>query len=124
MAAVTGLIQMSDTLQISDGLRQIENEMQSLLDRQTPPYDAAWNIYSKAMILVTASPDVMHPFWLIWGSLTDWVENRPGERKEAESKMRQAAFEWLELNREDAVSVKAYCDRWVFDEMGYAREKR
>lgn len=107
---------------ISKGLLQIEREMQSMLAGQTPPYDAAWNIWGKAMSLVTDSPDVMHPFWLIWGSLTDWVENRPDEQQLAETKMRRAATEWLELDRDDVAVVKAYCDRWVYDEMGYARD--
>jgi hypothetical protein len=115
---------MSTDDEVTKGLFQIENEMRSLLDGQSPSYDAAWSIWGTAMSLVSASPNVMHPFWLIWGSLTDWVENRPEERPQAESKMRQAAREWLELNRDDVAEVKAYCDRWVYDEMGYARDAR
>ncbi|MGN6546356.1 MAG: hypothetical protein ACTHK7_14985 [Aureliella sp.] len=113
---------MSSVEEVGRGLSEIENQMRSLLDAQSPPYDAAWNIWRTAMSLTPMSPSVMHPFWLIWGALTDWVENRPDERAQAESKMRQAAREWLELNRDDAAEVKAYCDRWVYDEMGYARD--
>lgn len=109
---------------VSEGLCEIEHQMRNMQAGQTLAYDAAWAIWGKAMSLATESPDVMHPFWLVWGSLTDWVENRPRERQEAESKMRQAASEWLELNREDVDGVKAYCDRWVYEEMGYARDQR
>jgi hypothetical protein len=38
-----------------------------------------------------------HGLWLMWGSLTDWVENRPSETPEAEEAMRRAASEWLTL---------------------------
>ncbi|MBL8890559.1 MAG: hypothetical protein JNL67_11330 [Planctomycetaceae bacterium] len=113
---------MSTAPEISEALRQIEHEMQSMLAGLTQPYEAAWNIWGKAMSSVSTSPSVMHPFWLIWGSLTDWVENRPGERQMAETKMRQAAIEWLGLNRDDVGEVKKYCDRWVYDEMGYSRD--
>lgn len=112
---------MSTNAKVTKGLLQIEHEMRSLVAGQSPPYDAALSIWGKAMSLVSSSPDVMHPFWLVLGSLTDWVENRPDEKQQAESKMRQAAIEWLELNRDNVAEVKAYCDRWVYDEMGYAR---
>jgi hypothetical protein len=114
---------MDNDSKVSEGLREIEQEMQCILAGQTPAYDAAWNIWGKAMSLVPESPNVMHPFWLIWGAITDWVENRPAERLEAETKMRQAAQQWFEINRDDVASVKSYCDRWVYDEMGYEGEQ-
>ncbi|ADG69871.1 hypothetical protein Plim_4060 [Planctopirus limnophila DSM 3776] len=114
---------MYNDTKVLSGLREIEFEMQSMLNGQTSVYDVASRIWGKAMSLATESPDLMLPLWLIWGSLTDWVESRPGESREAELKMRQAAKEWLELNRDDVASVKAYCNRWVHDEMGYAREQ-
>lgn len=112
---------MSGSEEVTEGLLQIESEMRRMLDGSLPPYDAAWNIWGKAMSMVSASPNVMHPLWLIWGSLTDWIENCPEETPQAESKMRQAAKEWLELNHNDE-EEKAYLDRWVYDEMGYARD--
>ena len=122
MRTVRGFNSMSTDVEIAKALLEIEDEMRGILEGRSPPYDAAWNIWSKAMSLVSASPNVMHPFWLIWGSLTDWVENRPEQREQAESKMRQAAKEWLDLNRDDAIEKKKYLDRWVYDEMGYARD--
>jgi len=112
---------MGSDSEIADGLLNIENEMRCMLDGQSTPYHAAWNIWAKAMSLVSASPNIMHPLWVIWGSLTDWVENRPNETLQAESKMRQAAKEWLEVNHDDSIAEKAYLDRWVYDEMGYER---
>jgi len=112
---------MSTDPEVADGLLEIENEMRRILEGRSRPYDSAWKIWAKAMSLISPSPNVMHPLWLIWGSLTDWVENRPEETLQAESKMRQAAKEWLELNRDDANEEKAYLDRWVYDEMGYER---
>ena len=113
---------MSSDIEVAKGLLDIENEMRRMLDGRSPPYDAAWIIWGRAMSLVSVSPNMMHPLWLIWGSLTDWVENRPDETPQAESKMREAAKEWLELNHDDATKEKAYLDRWVYDEMGYARD--
>lgn len=104
----------------SDALREIEEQMRRMIDGKCPPYDAAWIIWSKAASVVT-SPELMHPLWLIWGALTDWVENRPHEMPRAESEMLRAAREWLALKPEDAMSRKAYLDRWVYDEMGYGR---
>jgi hypothetical protein len=119
---VLGIESMNTDPEVANGLLEIENEMRRMLDGQSQPYDAAWKIWDKAMSLVSTSSHVMHALWLIWGSLTDWMENRPEETRHAESKMRQAAKEWLELNRDDANQEKAYLDRWVFDEMGYARD--
>lgn len=113
---------MGEDAIIADALLEIETEMRRMLDGQLPPYHAARNIWGKAMSLASTSPDLMHPMWLIWGSLTDWVENRPEEIPQAESKMRQAAKEWLELNHGDATADNSYLDRWVYDEMGYARD--
>ncbi|QEG40196.1 hypothetical protein [Roseimaritima ulvae] len=120
--AVLGIKSMNTDPEVAKGLLDIENEMRRMLDGQSQPYDAAWKIWGKAMSLTSPSSNVMHAFWLIWGSLTDWVENRPDETLQAETKMRQAAKEWLELNRDDANEEKAYLDRWVYDEMGYARD--
>lgn len=120
---VRGFNSMSTDAEVAEGLLEIEHEMRRILEGRSPPNDAAWNIWDKAMSLVSLSPNVMHPFWLIWGSLTDWVENRPEEREQAEFKMRQAAKEWLELSHDDGTEEKAYCDRWVYGEMGYARDK-
>ncbi len=89
---------------------------------EASPYKCAWNIWGKSMSLVAESPDVMHPLWLIWGALTDWVENRPDERREAELEMMRAANEWLALNGDNQEESKAYLDRWVFEEMGYERD--
>jgi hypothetical protein len=112
---------MSTEAAISNALKEIENEMRRMLNGECAPYDAAWAIWRKAFSLATESPEIMHPFWLIWGSLTDWVETRPAETPRAESEMLRASREWLALEHEDAKCRKAYLDRWVFDEMGYER---
>ena len=62
----------------------------------------------------------MWPLWLIWGALTDWVEQRPAETEQAESAMARAAQEWLSLP-ENADGQRAYFDRWLYDELGYER---
>ena len=66
--------------------------------------------------------DQLHALWLLWGSLTDWVENKPAETAEAEAAMRRAAREWLELP-DDEASWRPFFDRWIYDEMGYERPK-
>jgi len=64
--------------------------------------------------------DHLHALWLLWGSLTDWVQSKPHETPEAEAAMRRAAREWLEVSR-DKLRWRRYFDRWLYDEMGYAR---
>lgn len=68
----------------------------------------------------TDSETIMWPLWLIWGELTDWVEQKPAEAEQAESAMIRAAQEWLSLP-ESAEAKRAYFDRWLYDELGYER---
>lgn len=115
---------MDSDSEITEGLLEIDSAIQRMLRGESSAYDAGWLVWQKAMALATVSPHVMHPLWLIWGALTDWVENRPEEIPEAEAKMRQAGEEWLALNRADPACVKAYMDRWVYEELGYERRDR
>ena len=57
--------------------------------------------------------------WLMWGALTDWVENKPEEQPQAEAFMLRAAREWLALG-EEKYALTAYFDRCLCDELGYA----
>ena len=108
-------------MEISLSLIEIESHMRTITGGTCEPYEAGLEIWKIAMSEVESSPDIMHPFWLIWGSLTDWVENRPAEKIDAESAMVRASLEWLDLNHRNPVAIKAYCDRWVYDEMGYQK---
>jgi hypothetical protein len=115
---------MSTENSIISALETIESEMRKMLTSQEEPYAAGWNIWGIAMSNTSASPDIMHPLWLIWGALTDWVENKPQEKPEAEEKMRRAAREWLSLDLKDIKERTAYLDRWVYEEMGYERKDK
>lgn len=110
--------------EIAAAIKAIEQEMRNMLDGRTDPYAAGWKIWSLALANAVDSPTIMHPFWLIWGSLTDWVENRPKEKAKAESEMLRASREWLSLDRSDSKATTAYLDRWVYEEMGYKREEK
>ena len=112
---------MPNETRIVDALSEIEDGMRRLVSAETGRYEIAWEIWSKAMSSTIELPHVMHPLWLIWGALTDWVENHPEETSRAESTMVRAATEWLSLPNSDTVARKIYLDRWVFDEMGYQR---
>lgn len=114
---------MTDNSDIQNGLAEIEAEMRRLVAGESVPYDCATNIWSKSMSLAGLSPDLMHPLWLIWGALTDWVEQRPSEEEMAEAAMLRAAREWLAVDIDDDAARKAYLDRWVFEELGYEPEK-
>jgi hypothetical protein len=69
-------------------------------------------------------PNEPMALYLIWGSLTDEMDapgrESPDQDAAAVRHMRQAATEWLAV-----VGVPenraAYCDRWVYEESGYAR---
>jgi hypothetical protein len=65
--------------------------------------------------------DQLHALWLIWGSLTDWVESKPAEAEQAEAEMRRAAAEWLAVPDDEEALWRPFFDRWVYEEMGYAR---
>jgi hypothetical protein len=67
--------------------------------------------------------DQLHALWLIWGSLTDWVENRPAEAAKAEAEMRRAAAEWLAVPDDDEALWRPFFDRWVYEEIGYTRPR-
>lgn len=54
----------------------------------------------------------------MWGALTDWVEYKPEEKPKAEAAMMRATKEWLAI---DQGSQTAYFDRWLYEELGYAR---
>jgi hypothetical protein len=106
----------------SSALAAIENQMRRMLNGETEPYASGLKIWETAMSSHTDSPDLMHPLWLIWGSLTDWVENRPEEQALAEAAMLRASREWLAIEASDESSKASYLDRWVYQEMGYERQ--
>ncbi len=89
------------------------------------PYEIGRNIHSAAMSAASGdSPDAEQcwALWLLWGALTDWVEQRPDERSEAVKLMRRAAKEWLELPDEEP-AWRRYFDHWLYSEMGMERSK-
>ena len=112
---------MSGDVAESDALREIEEQMRRMIDGHCLPYDAASIIWEKAATVVT-SPKLLHPLWLIWGALTDWMELRPEESTQAEVTMLRAATEWLSIPKSDSHGRAAYLDRWVYDEMRYERK--
>jgi hypothetical protein len=112
---------MSGDVAETGALRRIEDQMRQMIDGEVTPNDAGWAIWGTAMSVVT-SPELMHPLWLIWGALTDWVELRPEESAQAEETMVRAAKEWLSIPSTQLDARKAYLDRWVYEEMGYERK--
>ena len=105
-----------------DALQTIEGQMRQMLEGVVEPSDAGWEIWGLAAREAPTSTELMWPLWLIWGALTDWVENSPQEKTKAEEEMLRASREWLSLNHVDPDERKAYLDRWVYDEMGYERK--
>jgi len=106
-------------------------DLAAALPTSDAPYEIARNIHFGAMAGIPGTweeldehqkrlNDQLHALWLLWGSLTDWVENKPRETSEAEQAMRRAAGEWLPVV-DDETAWRAYFDRWLYDEMGYAR---
>ena len=106
-----------------EALAAIQDDMRKIVADEDDPYEAGSRIYSTAMSAVGDPDDVMHPTWLAWGALTDWVEMKPEEAPEAHAAMRRAAHEWLSLG-DDSASRHAYFDRWLYDELGYERPRR
>jgi Protein of unknown function (DUF2510) len=112
-----------------DQLARLRELAGALIDSDSP-YDIGREIHFGAMGAISDDGEVdgrarlvndsVQALWLVWGSLTDWVENKPHETAQAETEMRRAAREWLALP-DDEPNVRAYFDRWVYDEMEYAR---
>ena len=100
----------------------IRTYAEELVAGRRPAYDVGWNIWETAFASVDESTDGQHchGLWLVWGPSTDWVENRPDERTQAEAAMRRAAAEWLEVAA-DEQRWRTWLDRWIYDEMGYER---
>jgi hypothetical protein len=103
-------------------LLEMEQQMRLMQEGKAKAYDAGRLIWKTAMSNMANSSEIMHPLWLIWGALTDWVEIKPSEVNEAENTMRRASKEWLSLELEDIEARAAYFDRWVYEEMGYKRK--
>jgi len=111
---------MAEDAAIAVARRDIEACMRLIVSRRGSAYRAAWRIWGTAMVHATNSNTIMWPLWLIWGALTDWVEQKPAEAEQAESSMIRAAQEWLSLPETDEAQ-RAYFDRWLYDELGYER---
>ena len=98
---------MSDEAALAVAKRDIEACMRFIVSRRGSAYRAAWRVWGTAMRHATDSETIMWPLWLIWGALTDWVEQKPAEAEQAESAMIRAAQEWLSLP-ENAEAQRAY----------------
>ena len=111
---------MANEAALTIARRDIEACMRLIVFRRGPAYRSAWRVWGTAMRHATDSTAIMWPLWLLWGALTDWVEQRPAEAEQAEAAMARAAQEWLSLP-EDTEAQRAYFDRWLYDELGYER---
>lgn len=111
---------MSDEAALAVAKRDIEACMRLIVSRRGSAYRAAWRVWGTAMRHAADSETIMWPMWLIWGALTDSVEQKPAEGDQAESAMIRAAQEWLSLP-ESAEAQRAYFDRYLYDELGYER---
>jgi len=104
-------------------LVEARQHARDLVGGLVPPYDAGRAIWATALGASGSGRDGSHcwALWLLWGSLTDWVENKPAEAGEAEAAMRRAASEWLGVV-DDELRWRQYFERWLYDEMGYERK--
>jgi hypothetical protein len=108
-----------------ESLDRMRGFAEDLLVAQGAVYPIARQIWAEALgggNVDEGGPanDQRHAMWLLWGSLTDWVENKPDQAGTAEAAMRRAAHEWLTV-LDDEVLWRPYFDRWLYEEMGYAR---
>lgn len=83
-------------------------------------YERARDLHDHSMVNVETGW-IFHPLWLLWGGLTDWPEIRPDEASEAAAAMRRAASEFFALDVGDDPAVRAYFDRWLYEELHYGR---
>src|SRR5712692_2740030 len=96
-----------------DPAEEIRQLARRLASGASDPYDLGWQIWGVAFANAKKA-EYLKALWLIWGSLTDWVENKPDEESEALEAMRRAAREWLEVESQPS-RRKWYCDHWVYE---------
>lgn len=106
---------------IAKDLHDMESTMRQIMAGRTMPYEGALHLW-QVSTGHTDSPDLMHPFWLIWGSLTDLVEKKPEKKSEAEASIVRACHEWLALPVDWPDLRHKYMDRWVYTEVEYERK--
>jgi hypothetical protein len=111
---------LSDGTLPSPDLELIRRELRSIVDGSADPYDAGIRVWSTAFQRAERHEE-FSALWLLWGSLTDWIECKPAEAVQAVQSMRRASREWLELG-DDQASRRKYFDRWLYDEMGIERK--
>ncbi len=108
-----------------EALARIRARTEELVAGSADPYEAGRDIWAAAMGASSGdSLDGEHcwALWLLWGALTDWVEQKPGETPQAEESMQRAAKEWLELP-DGEPAWRRYFDHWLYSEMGLERPK-
>jgi hypothetical protein len=108
-----------------ESLTRIRARAEELVAGATDPYEAGRDIWAAAM--AASSGDSLDgeqcwALWLLWGALTDWAEQKPDEKSQAEESMRRAAKEWLELPDGES-AWRRYFDHWLYSEMRLERPK-
>jgi hypothetical protein len=108
----------------AEALKAIRSRAEAVASNRADPYGAARDMWQVAMSATgqTTDGEHCHGLWLIWGALTDWVEQRPEERPQAEAAIRRFATEWLAVCNAEA-GWRPFLDHWIYAEMGYERPK-
>lgn len=117
---------ISSVNHLNEFIEEVSAKAQSLVDGSGSPYDVGIQLWSQGMTGNRDDDlrDVSWPLWLIWGTLTDWIDGpkgeEPGAVDEARAAMKRAPEEWLVLVQ-DRKARDRYFDRGVYEECGYER---
>jgi hypothetical protein len=117
---------ISSVNQLDEFIEEVSAKARSIVDGSGSPYDVGIQLWSQGMTGNRDNDlrDVAWPLWLIWGSLTDWIDGpkgeEPGAVDDASAAMKRAAEEWLVV-AQDRNARDQYFDRWVYEECGYER---
>jgi hypothetical protein len=105
-------------------LAGVDHRAQRLLGCPGGEYEVGIELMGYVMLHLETD-ETAGGLYLIWGSLTDWIDGpraeEPGARDAALASMRRCASEWLEVER-TRVGLRIWLDRWVYDECGYERK--
>jgi hypothetical protein len=111
---------------VDEYIELVSTEARHLVAGRGRAYDAGKRLWTLG-VEHAATEDlrsISWPLWLIWGSLTDWVDGprgrEPGAETAASEAMRRAASEWLAVAKDEPART-AYFARWVYEECGYER---
>jgi hypothetical protein len=111
-----------------EALASVRSLCVELVEGGRPPYDVGRDIWGIAFAHANEARSLWG-HWVLWGSLTDWVEVEPTSIEQAqwreraggpEKAMRDAAQGWLDVEASQT-GRDDYFEHWLYEVIGHQR---